>query len=153
MALVASRGDSCAGVPAAAGGPGTRRPRRPGDRAGARIRRRRAHRGLPVRQPARHSAGSGAMNSVLLSVHAAAVRYRRREVFRDLTFDVRTAQSLGVLGPSGAGKTTLLRMLIGCIAPVAGDVRIAGFRPRDAVQRTNVAYFAGAATLPPSVRA
>ena len=93
------------------------------------------------------------MNSVLLSVHAAAVRYRRREVFRDLTFDVRTAQSLGVLGPSGAGKTTLLRMLIGCIAPVAGDVRIAGFRPRDAVQPTNVAYFAGAATLPPSVRA
>ena len=91
--------------------------------------------------------------SVLVSVRNATARYGRREVFRDLTFDLRTAQSLGVLGPNGAGKTTLLRMLIGCLAPVTGDVRIGGFRPRDAMLRTNVAYFAGAATLPPNVRA
>jgi ABC-2 type transport system ATP-binding protein len=74
-------------------------------------------------------------------------------VFRDVTFDVRAAQSLGVVGANGAGKTTLLRMLIGCLAPASGDIRIGGFRPRDALQRTNVAYFAGAATLPPTVRA
>ena len=91
--------------------------------------------------------------SVLVSVRNATARYGRREVFRDLTFDLRTAQSLGILGPNGAGKTTLLRMLIGCLAPVTGDVRIGGFRPRDAMLRTNVAYFAGAATLPPNVRA
>ena len=91
--------------------------------------------------------------SVLVSVRGATARYSRREVFRDLTFDLRTAQSLGVLGPSGAGKTTLLRMLIGCLSPAAGDVRIGGFRPRDAVLRTAVAYFAGAATLPSSVKA
>jgi ABC-2 type transport system ATP-binding protein len=58
-----------------------------------------------------------------------------------------------VLGANGAGKTTLLRMLIGCVSPVAGDVRIGGFRPRDAVLRTSLAYFAGAATLPSNVRA
>jgi ABC-2 type transport system ATP-binding protein len=91
--------------------------------------------------------------SVLVSVRGATARYGRREVFRDLTFDLRTGQSLGVLGPNGAGKTTLLRMLIGCLSSVAGDVRIGGFRPRDAMLRTAVAYFAGAATLPPSVKA
>jgi ABC-2 type transport system ATP-binding protein len=91
--------------------------------------------------------------AVLVSVRDAAARYGRREVFRDLTFDLRTGQVLGVLGPNGAGKTTLLRMLIGCLSPIAGDVRIAGFRPRDALARTSVAYFAGAATLPPVVRA
>lgn len=90
---------------------------------------------------------------VFVSVHGAAARYGRREVFRDLTFDLRTGQALGVLGPNGAGKTTLLRMLIGCLSPVTGDVRIAGFQPRDALGRTTVAYFAGAATLPPAVRA
>jgi ABC-2 type transport system ATP-binding protein len=90
---------------------------------------------------------------VLVSVRNAAARYGRREVFRDLSFDLRTGQALGVLGPNGAGKTTLLRMLIGCLSPVAGDVRIGGFRPRDALGRTSVAYFAGAATLPPAVRA
>ena len=90
---------------------------------------------------------------VLVSVRGAAARYGRREVFRDLSFDLRTGQALGVLGPNGAGKTTLLRMLIGCLSPTAGDVRIAGFRPGDALRRTTVAYFAGAATLPPAVRA
>jgi ABC-2 type transport system ATP-binding protein len=80
-------------------------------------------------------------------------RYGRREVFRDLSFDLRTAQSLGVLGANGAGKTTLLRMLTGCLSPADGDVRIGGFRPRDALLRTNAAYFAGAATLPANVRA
>ena len=90
---------------------------------------------------------------VLVSVRGAAARYGQREVFRDLSLDLRAGQALGVLGANGAGKTTLLRMLIGCLSPVAGDIRIAGFRPRDALRRTTVAYFAGAATLPPAVRA
>lgn len=93
------------------------------------------------------------MTSVLVSVRNATARYGRREVFGGLTFDLRTAQSLGVLGANGAGKTTLLRMLIGCVTPTAGDVRIGGFRPRDALVRTSIAYFAGGATLPPDVRA
>ena len=93
------------------------------------------------------------MTSVLVSVRNATARYGRREVFRDLTFDLRTAQSLGVLGANGAGKTTLLRMLIGCVTPAAGDIRIGGFGPRDALVRTGIAYFAGGATLPPDVRA
>jgi len=93
------------------------------------------------------------VTAVLLSVRSASARYGRREVFRDLSFDLRTAQALGVLGANGAGKTTLLRMLVGGIAPAIGDVRIAGFRPADATRRLSVAYFAGAATLPPSVRA
>ena len=91
--------------------------------------------------------------SVFVSVRNATARYGRREVFRDLSFDLRTAQSLGVLGANGAGKTTLLRMLTGCLSPAGGDVRIGGFRPRDAMLRTKVAYFAGAATLPSNVRA
>lgn len=91
--------------------------------------------------------------SVLLSARNVTARYGRREVFRDVTFDLRAAQSLGVLGANGAGKTTLLRMLTGCLAPAGGDIRIGGFRPRDALRRTNIAYFAGAATLPPNVRA
>src|SRR4029450_9309120 len=37
--------------------------------------------------------------------------------------------------------------------PRAGEVRIAGLTPRDALTRTGVAYFAGDATLPGSVRA
>lgn len=88
-----------------------------------------------------------------VSVRDLAVQYGRRLVFQDVSFDIGAGQSLGVIGPNGSGKTTLLRTLAGCLRPNAGDIRIAGLTPRDALARTGVAYFAGDATLPGSVRA
>lgn len=93
------------------------------------------------------------MTPILLSVRDVAAQYGPREVFSGVSFDLRAGHSLGVIGTNGAGKTTLLRMLVGCITPARGDVRIAGRPPRGALPRTGVAYFAGAATLPPSVSA
>lgn len=93
------------------------------------------------------------MTSILLSVRDVTAQYGLREVFSGVSFDLRAGHSLGVLGVNGAGKTTLLRTLVGCVTPVRGEVRIAGRPPRDALARTGVAYFAGAATLPPSVSA
>jgi ABC-2 type transport system ATP-binding protein len=93
------------------------------------------------------------MSDMILSAQDVAAGYGRREVFRDVTFQVPAGQSLGVVGPSGAGKTTLLRIIVGLLAPTHGEVRIRGLTPRDALSRTPVAYFAGDATLPGSVRA
>lgn len=93
------------------------------------------------------------MNGVVLMARELAGGYGRREVFRDLTFQVPAGQSLGVIGPSGAGKTTLLRMIAGLLTPRGGEVRIKGLVPRDAVRSSPTAYFAGDATLPGSVRA
>jgi ABC-2 type transport system ATP-binding protein len=93
------------------------------------------------------------MTDVILSVRDLAAGYGRREVFRNVTFQVPGGQALGVVGPSGAGKTTLLRMVVGLLTPKEGEVRIRGLAPRDAVSRTPIGYFAGDATLPGSVRA
>ena len=40
----------------------------------------------------------------------------------DLNLDAGTCH--GLLGPNGAGKTTTLKMLLGLIAPEAGDIRV-----------------------------
>jgi len=93
------------------------------------------------------------MTPFAVSVRDLAVQYGRRLVFQGITFDIGAGQSLGVIGPNGSGKTTLLRTLAGCLVPTSGDIRIAGLSPRDALARTGVAYFAGDATLPGSVRA
>lgn len=93
------------------------------------------------------------MTPIVVSARDLTAHYGRREVFAGVSFDVRAGHSLGVLGVNGAGKTTLLRMLVGCIAPTRGEIRIAGRSPRDAPAQAPVAYFAGAATLPPSVPA
>jgi ABC-2 type transport system ATP-binding protein len=92
------------------------------------------------------------MSDLGLVVRSISARYGRREVFHDVSFELRGGQSVGVVGPNGAGKTTLLRMLVGLMTPCAGEVRLDGLLPRDAVTRDGVAYFAGEATLPGSVR-
>lgn len=93
------------------------------------------------------------MTTLVLSVRDLTVQYGRRLVFQNVSFNVRAGESLGVIGPNGAGKTTLLRALVGLLAPRFGEVRINGLTPRDAARRTGIAYFAGDATLPGSVRA
>lgn len=89
----------------------------------------------------------------MLAVRALAIRYGRRLVFHDVSFDLVAGRCLGVVGPNGAGKTTLLRALVGVLRPSHGEVRLNGLLPRDALRHSPVAYFAGEATLPGFVRA
>ena len=44
----------------------------------------------------------------------------------DVSFRVEHGMVLGLLGPNGAGKTTTLRMVMGLIAPSAGEIRVFG---------------------------
>jgi len=93
------------------------------------------------------------VSDILICARALSARYGRREVFHGLSFDLCANQSLGVIGPNGAGKTTLLRVVAGLLTPSEGEIAVRGMRPRHALARVNVAYFAGDFTLPGSVRA
>ena len=42
----------------------------------------------------------------------------------DVTFEVRTGEMFGLIGPDGAGKTTAIRLICGLIPPDAGSVRV-----------------------------
>jgi ABC-type multidrug transport system ATPase subunit len=88
-----------------------------------------------------------------LSIRALTVRYGKRPVFQDLSFELAAGQAAGVVGPNGSGKTTLLRTIAGCLTPKSGEIRINGRTPHEAISHTGVGYFAGEATLPGGVRA
>ncbi len=47
-------------------------------------------------------------------------------ILRNVSFEVKPGEILGVIGPSGAGKSTLARIAAGAISPDAGEVRIDG---------------------------
>lgn len=45
---------------------------------------------------------------------------------KDVSFEVRRGECLGLIGPNGAGKSTLLKLLTGIIKPDMGEIRIKG---------------------------
>ncbi len=49
-----------------------------------------------------------------------------REILRNVSFAVGHGEIFGYLGPNGAGKTTTVRILLGLLAPGAGEVRVLG---------------------------
>jgi ABC-type branched-subunit amino acid transport system ATPase component/ABC-type branched-subunit amino acid transport system permease subunit len=63
---------------------------------------------------------------VALKVSNLTVRYGGIAAVRDLTFDVRPGEVLGIIGPNGAGKTTLINALTGFVVPAEGSVAIGG---------------------------
>lgn len=46
-----------------------------------------------------------------------------KTVFRNLTFDVKPGERIGVLGRNGAGKTTLIKLIGGVELPTSGRIR------------------------------
>ncbi|HXE64812.1 MAG TPA: ABC-F family ATP-binding cassette domain-containing protein [Bryobacteraceae bacterium] len=56
-----------------------------------------------------------------------------RLLFRDVSFVLGPGARLGVLGANGSGKSTLLRLIVGELAPDAGEIRLA--------EGLRVAYF------------
>ncbi len=52
---------------------------------------------------------------------------------RDLSFEIDSGKSLAIVGTSGSGKTTLMDLLLGVLEPAAGDIKISGKSPRDAI--------------------
>jgi len=53
--------------------------------------------------------------------------FRNRHEFyalRDVDFEVAPGEVLGIIGANGSGKTTLLSILLGCVCPTEGEVRL-----------------------------
>lgn len=45
---------------------------------------------------------------------------------RNISFDLKPGQALGIIGASGSGKSTLAKALLGLWPPAAGEIRLAG---------------------------
>ena len=71
---------------------------------------------------------------ITLSVKNLKKVIGRREIIKDLTFDLREGEVFGFLGPNGAGKTTTIRMLVGLIKPTSGSIQICGNNIEDHFQ-------------------
>jgi lipopolysaccharide export system ATP-binding protein len=59
-----------------------------------------------------------------LQVSNLKKRYKKRQVVRDVSLEVKGGDIVGLLGPNGAGKTTCFYMIIGLIGQDAGTIKL-----------------------------
>lgn len=60
------------------------------------------------------------------SVINKSKHYEELAVIKDISFELRKGEMLGILGLNGSGKTTLLKMLAGIIKPDIGKINTSG---------------------------
>jgi len=62
--------------------------------------------------------------------------FGKKNVIRDLSFDIYAGETFGLLGSNGSGKTTTIRALLGIYLPTRGNLLINGriFRPENGIK-------------------
>lgn len=84
-------------------------------------------------------AGQTRPGKLILKVDELTHRFGRRELFTDLSFEIRGREKVWLFGENGAGKTTLLNIIAGKISPSDGTVRV-GVNVRWAYFKQNQAH-------------
>src|SRR5204862_5000217 len=90
---------------------------------------------LPAR---RKTAGQGA----LLEVDTACKRFGGLVAVNDLSFEIRSGEILGLIGPNGDGKSTTFALISGALSLTSGDIRFRGMpigsRPPHEIARRGI---------------
>jgi branched-chain amino acid transport system ATP-binding protein len=64
--------------------------------------------------------------TALLTLEKVGKRFGGLQAVKDLSFEVREGEILGLIGPNGAGKSTLFNLINGVFAPDTGRITFAG---------------------------
>jgi ABC-2 type transport system ATP-binding protein len=87
----------------------------------------------------------------VLELQGLTRRYGDLVALDDLSFTVAEDQMFGFVGPNGAGKTTAMRIILGVLAPDAGEVRWRGQPMNDEI-RKHIGYLPEERGLYPKMR-
>src|SRR5947207_13820831 len=84
----------------------------------------------------------------LIGVEKAYGLLRPRSALRGVSMRIARGECYGLAGRNGAGKTTLIKVMLGLIAPDAGEARVFGVRPDIPEIRRGIGFVPEAAELP-----
>jgi branched-chain amino acid transport system ATP-binding protein len=68
------------------------------------------------------------MSDTLIQVKDLNSYYGASHILRNVNFDVKRGETIGLMGRNGMGKSTLLKSIMGVVTPRSGEVHIKGQR-------------------------
>jgi branched-chain amino acid transport system ATP-binding protein len=71
------------------------------------------------------------MSDTLIQVKGLNSYYGASHVLRDIHFEVKAGETIGLMGRNGMGKSTLLKSIMGIVTPRSGEVFIKGQRSNE----------------------
>jgi ABC-2 type transport system ATP-binding protein len=72
--------------------------------------------------------GSREGGDIILRTAGLTKRFGKLEAVKDLNLELRRGEVFGFLGPNGAGKSTTVGMILGLVAPTAGQIELFGLK-------------------------
>ncbi len=87
----------------------------------------------------------------MLTISQLTKAFGGTRALSDVSLAVAPGERVALLGHNGAGKSTLMKIILGLIAPDAGDITVCGAAPGHASARANVAYLPENATFHPAL--
>src|SRR6476620_5796756 len=72
------------------------------------------------------SADRGSGNVLTRTLQRLRSRSEEFWALRDVSFQVKRGEALGIIGHNGAGKSTILKLIANITVPTAGEIRING---------------------------
>ena len=70
-------------------------------------------------------------NKPLLALNDVGMSFEKRQILKNLSFEIHAGSIVGMLGPNGVGKSTIINLVCGLISPDKGDIFIRGQRVND----------------------
>ena len=92
------------------------------------------------------------MNSLYIKgVHKS---FKNNHVLKDISFECKTGEILGIFGRNGSGKSTLLKIIYGTMKSNAIQLQINSeiIKPKDIIKSKNIAYLPQDPFLPKSMK-
>jgi ABC-2 type transport system ATP-binding protein len=75
-----------------------------------------------------------------IAIHDVAADYGHGPVIENVTFDIKTGETFGLIGLNGTGKTTLIKIILGLMEASKGHIEVFGHQTLDPESKKKIAY-------------
>lgn len=79
-------------------------------------------------------------NKLAIDIKDVTADYGNGPVIENITFDIKTGETFGLIGLNGVGKTTLIKIILGLMEASKGSVEVFGKKITDPEAKAKIAY-------------